>query len=354
MKILHVITSLEIGGAEKLITDIVPKLIQKGNEVDVCLFNGVDTNFKKILEEAGVKIICLGYNCGVYNPTFIIKLHKLMKQYDIVHTHNGAPEYFGALASLFSHTLIVYTEHNTTDRFREKKWFRPICTWVYKRYERVICISDKAEYNLKKLIPSLQNVLTIYNGVDISSFHNAKSIAQMRQNGKKVVIMVAAFRPQKDQDTLINAFAFLPNDKYELWLVGDGGRRAEIEVLAEGRENVKFLGVRADIPELLNTADIVVMSSHYEGLSLSSVEGMSVGKPFIASDVDGLREVVDGYGILVPHQNAKALADEIIHLSTDEDYYRHIAERCWQRAQMFDIQKMVDEYQQVYDEIMAK
>lgn len=154
--------------------------------------------------------------------------------------------------------------------------------------------------------------------------------------------MVAGFRPQKDHDSLIKAFSYLPEDKYELWIVGDGARSAELEALAKGKENVKFLGVRSDIPEILNTADIVVMSSHYEGLSLSSVEGMSVGKPFIASDVDGLHEVVDGYGVLVPHQDAKALANEITHLATDTTHYQQVANLCWQRALMFDISKMVE------------
>lgn len=357
MRILHVITSLEIGGAEKLITDIVPKFILKGNTVDVCVFNGIDTSLKKTLLDAGVKVISLGYNCSVYKLEFIWKLHKLMKEYDIVHTHNGAPEYFGAVASLFTSTHIVCTEHNTTDRFREKKWFRPICTWMYKKYDKVICISDKAETNLKALMPSLCNVVTIYNGVDIKRFRQAKSHNELKPTDKILIIMVAAFRPQKDQDTLIKAFAQLPSNKYELWIVGDGERRSILERIVANYnliESVKFLGIRHDIPELLNTADIIVMSSHYEGLSLSSVEGMSVGKPFIASDVDGLREVVNGYGILVRHEDPTELATEIMRLSENKKYYKTVADKCWDRAQMYDLQKMVDEYQQVYDKLMEK
>ena len=90
------------------------------------------------------------------------------------------------------------------------------------------------------------------------------------------------------------------------------------------------------------------MSSHFEGLSLSNIEGMSVNKPFIASNVDGLREVVDGYGILFPHEDYKALASIIKKLSEDTDYYQQVAAKCWKRAQMFDIQKMVDAYNNIY------
>ena len=237
--------------------------------------------------------------------------------------------------------------------------FSVFLKWVYGRYQKNICISDKAEENLRaylgvektesKSTSKLNsNICTIYNGVNVHHFHDAKPIAGLHPEGKTVVVMVAGFRPQKDQDTLIKAFSYLPEDKYELWIVGDGVRRAELEALATGKGNVKFLGVRSDIPEILNTADIVVMSSHYEGLSLSSVEGMSVGKPFVASDVDGLHEVVEGYGILVPHQDAKALAGEISHLATDTTYYQQVANLCWQRALMYDIKTMLEGYEGVY------
>ena len=90
------------------------------------------------------------------------------------------------------------------------------------------------------------------------------------------------------------------------------------------------------------------MSSHYEGLSLSNIEGMSVGKPFIASDVDGLREITNGYGILFPHGDDQALANEIKHLAEDRTYYDQIAAQCYERAQQFDINNMVDAYVKVY------
>ena len=116
-------------------------------------------------------------------------------------------------------------------------------------------------------------------------------------------------------------------------------------------ERVRFLGLRTDIPNVLRAADIIVMSSHWEGLSLSNVEGMSAHKPFIASDVNGLKEVTMGYGILVPHEDAKALAEEINRLASDEAYYNEIAERCYNRALEFDICNTVRGYADVYKNI---
>ena len=91
------------------------------------------------------------------------------------------------------------------------------------------------------------------------------------------------------------------------------------------------------------------MSSHYEGLSLSSVEGMCVGKPFLASDVDGLRQVVEGAGLLFPHGDAKALADEILTLESDPEKYRQVADACLNRAKQFDIATMADNYAKIYE-----
>ena len=111
---------------------------------------------------------------------------------------------------------------------------------------------------------------------------------------------------------------------------------------------MKLLGLRTDVPQILKTADVVVMSSHWEGLSLSNIEGMSAGKPFVASDVNGLREVTDGYGLLFPHEDAEALARIIQRLHDDKTYYQQIAERCYARARQFDIAEMVAKYNEVY------
>ena len=113
----------------------------------------------------------------------------------------------------------------------------------------------------------------------------------------------------------------LPND-FHLFLVGDGVRRPELEALTQELSlgnRVHLLGLRTDVPNLLHAADYVVMSSHFEGLSLSSVEGMSVGKPFLASDVDGLREVVKGAGILFPHGDSETLAQAISNLADNPE-----------------------------------
>ena len=353
MKILQVITSLYTGGAEKLIVDIVPRLRQKGLEVDVCLFYGKDTSFKKQLKTCGCKIYDLSYNERYYSLIKIFKLWRIMRRYDIVHTHNTASQIFAAIASVFCSAVLITTEHNTSNRRRDWKWYPLwIDKWMYNRYRKIICISNQAEVNLRKSIGKCKaEIVTIFNGVDVEWYHSAKPNMSLRVLDRFVVVMVAGFRYQKDQDTLIKAMRQLDKDKFELWLVGDGERRKSLELLVESENlsgQVRFFGLRSDIPEILHTADVIVMSSHFEGLSLSNIEGMAVGKPFIASDVDGLREITNGYGLLFPHGDDQALANIIKHLVEDRSYYDQIATRCYERAKHFDINNMVDAYARIY------
>ena len=355
MKILQIITSLRIGGAEKLITDMVPLFIEKGHTVDVLLFDGIETSFKQQLLNQNIKIISLGVNTFVYNPLLIFKLIPIIKQYEIVHTHNTACQYFVAIANKFlSHKKIklITTEHNTTNRRRNIHWLKPIEKWMYKQYNSIICISDKAKENLQEYIGSNYPIITIYNGIDIQKFMHATPLNRDSLGLKDnfIICMVAGFRPQKDQDTLIRAMKRLPNN-FHLWLIGDGERRKELEILTQKEEltnRIKFWGIRSDIPQLLKTADIIVMSSHWEGLSLSSLEGMCSGKPFIASDVDGLHEIVNGYGILFPEGNDKALSQIILKLIQNNILYTEIVNKCKRKVEEFSILNTTDKYLNLY------
>ena len=285
-----------------------------------------------------------------------------MKNYDIVHTHNSSPQLFVAIASLFSHTNLVSTEHNTSNRKRNWMWYRPIESWMYSRYDHVICISKIAEEKLREymggewLIKSsnkYKSITTINNGIDVNTISEAEPCKELLdlKESRRSILMVAGFRKQKNQDTIIRALSLLDKEKYEVWFAGIGERMEEVKQLALSlgvSDRVRFLGLRTDIPNVLRAADVIVMSSHWEGLSLSNVEGMSAGKPFIASDVNGLREVTKDWGLLFPHEDAKQLAALLQRLATDDAYYKQIAQRCYERAKQFDINEMVRAYNQVY------
>ena len=238
---------------------------------------------------------------------------------------------------------------------------------MYGQYNHVICISRVAEEKLRQYMggdwidktkPRYKHISTINNGVDVDAICNAtpnNELLTLKEN-RKAILMVAGFRDAKDQDTVTKALSSLDKDKFELWFAGVGERIEEVQQLSKSLgvdDRVRFLGLRTDIPNVLKAADIIVMSSHWEGLSLSNVEGMSAHKPFIASDVNGLREVTKGYGILFPHEDAKALANEINQLAESEEYYDKVANCCYNRALEFDISKMVNGYNQVYQKVVG-
>ncbi len=359
MKILHVITSLRTGGAEKLMVDLLPLLCEAGHEVELAVFNGDETPFFKQLAATGIPIHGFTQDGGnVYSLSHIFKLRKLIRtgNYDIVHTHNTAPQLFAALckgSSKNKDLKLVTTEHGGSNRRRAWKWYRRIDRMMYERYDKIICIAKKAEENLRDYIGNAKaDIVTINNGVAVAKYADALPSPDLENiaPGATKILMVAGLRWEKDQDTLIKSLRYLPDD-FHLFLVGNGIRRPELEKLSseEGvADRVHFLGIRSDIPELLHAADYIVMSSHFEGLSLSSVEGMSVGKPFLASNVDGLREVVEGAGILFPHQDSEAFAKEVKRLNEDNNLYKEIARKCGERALEFDISSMVNGYERIY------
>ena len=350
MKILHVITSLHTGGAEHLMVDLLPQLRDLGNEVELLVFDGTRTAFYEELEQRGIKIYTLGIGGNVYHPRNIFKLRKFIGNYDIIHTHNTACQLFAPIAKLlkFSKAKLVTTEHNATNRRRGKWYLKSIDRWMYARYNHIICIADQTYTNLVDYIGQNPNISTIYNGVSIERF--LLPINNISDKKDVIITMVSAFREQKDQDTLVKALKELP-ENYRLKLAGDGVRRPKVEELANilGVANrVDFLGIRTDIPEILKSSDVIVLSSHWEGLSLSSIEGMASGRPFIASDVDGLREVVKDAGILFPHGDYKQLAKEIGQLCTNPVHYNDVVHKCQERAKQFDISIMAKKYNELY------
>ena len=365
MKILQVITNLLSGGAETLVVNLVPRLRALGNEVDVCVLDGRETPLMQRLrsENPGIRIWKLGH--GVYNPLFVLKLIPIMRRYDIVHTHNSSPQLFVAVASLCCHTRLFTTEHNTSNRKRNWKWYAPIESWMYGHYEHVICISEIAEVKLREymggdwLKPAsarYNRISTVNNGVDVAAFHEAEPLPDAHRDGTFVTTMVAGFRAQKDQDTLVSVLALLPKD-YVVWLVGGGARMEEVKALADrlgvaGR--VTFWGPRQDVPRILKSSDVVCMSSHWEGLSLSNIEGMAAGKPFIASDVNGLREVTKDYGLLFPEGDAKTLAELLRRLHDDAGFCQEVADRCYGRARQFDIRTTAEKYNGAYHKLAKK
>lgn len=362
MKILRVINCLNIGGAERSIAGNVPIHNRNGYEMSVLLLDGKESFYLDELKKQNIRINWLGINNNIYNPFLIFKIRVFLNKYDIIHVHLFPSFYWIALAKIifFSKTKLVYTEHNTENRRRNNWILKKIDIIIYRQYDTIITISNASKQNLIKHIKSHSNIQTIHNGVDISKLQIEAKMNLKKElskyYGKKVLIQIASFRKQKDQDTLIKALQFLPDD-YIVLFIGDGERRIYCEELSREinvQHKVDFLGIRDNVGAYINIADIMVMSSNYEGFGRAAVEGMALKKPVIASNVEGLSDVVRGAGLLFEVGDYEHLAFLIESLTNNRHYYDQVAQKCFERAKKYDISYMINEYENVYDRFLKK
>lgn len=359
MRVLRVINSLSLGGAERSIDTNVPEHIAHGIQMDVLVLNSNKTSFYYNLQSKGVKVIN-SYNCSIYNPLHIVKIAKLLNQYDIVHAHLFPALYWVAIAKLLTFnkkTKLVFTEHSTSNRRMQNRVFKPFDKFIYGFYDVIISISEATTNCLKLYFGEKVRVITVPNGIDLKPYQSNEKNEKLFDFGKgiKLITQVAGFRSEKDQKTVIKAMSFLPENIHVLF-VGDGVTLNECKLLANSLEvnnRVHFLGFRSDVPQIVMNSDIIVMSSFIEGFGRAAVEGMAARKPVIATNVPGLADVVKGAGLLFPVGDAKSLADQIIMLLSDSGKYESVAESCFQRSLEYSSDKMIKGYEDVYYSLIS-
>ena len=359
MKILHIIDHMGMGGAQSLLVELAPVQRQMGHEVLILeLTSTLDRDLVDRLNYQGITVKTLSSKRSVRNPLNIFSLIPYIKSYDIVHTHLFPANYWTALAKLISRckTPMVTTEHSTNNKRRSIQIFKYIDKFIYKRYEEVIACADKALETFKNRYPHVKCV-SVPNGVDTTKYRDAQpytkhELANISEDAF-IVTMVARFDYPKRQDTLVEAITMLP-EKFHIVLVGgtpDDKGLQKIKKLSADigvSHRTHFLYLRSDVPRILKSSDVIVMSSEYEGLSLSSIEGMASGHPFVATNVNGLREVVNNAGVLFECGNAQELANILSKLDENKDLYKIITDRCIYRAQEYDIYNVAKKYNDEY------
>lgn len=364
MKIVHIINSLESGGAEKLLLETLPLYNKRGFQVDLLVLNDVDCQFMRALKAAEC---CSIYSLGshsVYNPIIIFKIIPFLKKYDIAHIHLFPTQYWAVLAKLFSSSKVklVLTEHTTSNPRKESYFLRRIDRFFYRFYDNVVCVSDEVLKIFQNYVHLHKSkFVLIENGVNLDKIHEAKpySLEEISDNWNaqnRLLIQVARFSKEKDQKTLIEALKYLPTN-VKLVLVGEGAFKSSCEKLVKELQlgdRVLFLGLRMDVPKLLKTADIVVLSSKHEGLSLSSIEGMASGRPFVASNVSGLAGIVENAGVLFEQGDSNGLALHIAELLSNPLYMQEIVANCQARAERFNINSMVEKHLELYKKLFNK
>ncbi len=364
MKLLHIINFLSVGGAERLLSQLLPLLnVTPECSVEVLVLRDVESDFAALLAEKGIVVHSLSLK-SVRNPLAIFRLYKFIASYDIVHVHLFPSIYWVALASMLSRDsgpILVATEHNTHNRRRRFKLFRWIEKKIYGMYDAVVSISQQTDKNLRAWLEIQEddpNFLVIENGIPVSDFATAipyqkYELCQGASSKTPIVCMVARFSKQKDQATLIRSISRCSKD-VRLLLVGEGNCEEERKLVEQLglAEQVCFLGNRNDVPRILKTSDIVVLSSHWEGFGLSAVEGMAAGKPTVVSNVEGVGDIVAGVGIVFPRGDSRELQKQLEKLLDDSSHYATLSQRCRDAAEKYDIKLMCSRHLNLYLSLM--
>jgi len=165
---------------------------------------------------------------------------------------------------------------------------------------------------------------------------------------------VGRFTESKDQATLIKAIAKLPENVH-LLLIGDGPLREENETLCENigvNERVHFLGFREDVPRILKTVDVVVLSSKWEGLPLSLIEAMAAGKPVIGSDVQGIVDVLGNKEMLFQMGDSSELAGKIFSLLNSKDICSVLLKENAKKVAAYSVNYTASKYLDLYKELV--
>lgn len=277
-------------------------------------------------------------------------------QPDVLVAH-GFPEHLlGRWAGLLAGVPhLVHVEHNSRERYTP--WRRWQARWLAGRSERIVGCSEGVRQSLLALGMPASKTIAIPNGIRLEPF----AAADEHPYAARIpgLVMAARFAGQKDHATLLNALALLRERhglRPPLLLAGKGSARHEQAArrLCDAlglQEQVQFLGFQPDLPGLLMRHQIAVLSSHYEGMPLSLVEGMAAGCVAVGSAVPGIAEMIeDGRnGRLVPHADPSAMAETLAALLADPAAAARLADAGRRQAlQEHSLALMLQRYEDLF------
>lgn len=367
--LVFIITGMARGGAETQAKDLAIRMQRRGWQVQVISLLPPEA-YAEELAEAGVCIFNLGMRRGIPDPRSLFKLARLIRRFKphVVHSHMIHANLLARISRLLAPMpALICTAHNTLEigrTFRSEK----ATHWAY-RFTDCLCdlttqiAREGYERFRKGKAASPQKLLYLPNGVDTTRYAPRPEVrAKLRKEfglseGSFVWLTVGRLEPVKDHATLLEAFAEITkkDKKATLFIVGTGSLEASLKDIARQlslEESVHFLGLRADIPDLLNIADGFVLSSIWEGMPMVLLEAHASGLPIVATDVGGNRDVVkDGItGFLVPPKDPEALASAMYRLMVLPKDLRHkmgLAGRTLVEKE-YSLERIVDLWEETY------
>jgi glycosyltransferase involved in cell wall biosynthesis len=361
-RILLLITRSEPGGAQSHVLELLQGLTKK---YEIILATG-EKGFLLVEAKAlGIESYLLPSLKRNISPVNDIKAYKeirdtiLQTRPDLVHTHSSKAGILGS--RLAAHRLgikNIFTAHGWA--FADgTPWPRkligiPTEYIAGKWCDRIITVShaDK-QLAVKFHIANQKKISVIHNGIaDIE-----QSLLANPVNETPILTMVARVAPPKNFTCLLDALALI-NEKYLLRVVGDGPQLSHVQEYARKlgiEKNIDFMGSRNDVPAILASSDIFILSSDWEGFPISIIEAMRARLPIVASNVGGISEAVieDRNGYLVPRDDAERLSKVIRQLLTDKKKRKMMGQSS---RVLFEKQGttelMLEEIEKVYDSLL--
>jgi glycosyltransferase involved in cell wall biosynthesis len=328
MRVLVLIKGLGLGGAETLIAHASLLWDHEAFDYRVAYLLPWKDQLVRRLEERGVQVECLDWR-GPASFGAVGRLRHLVKawQPDIIHSHLPIA---GVLARLsVPSPRHVYTEHNVVDYYRQPT--RSLNRLTYGRNDAVIAVSEAVAESISAY-PGPEPIV-VPNGVVVAR-PSKEELTRVRSElgigiDTPLVVHVGNIRPHKGHNTLIDAVALLAKDRPEAVFVSIGAEKHEGDldrVRAKARDlgiqdRIRFLGRREDALTYMAAADVVVNPSDVEGLPLSVLEALSLGRPVVATAVGGVPSVVldNVTGILVDPGDPRQLAGAIVRAIESPD-----------------------------------
>jgi glycosyltransferase involved in cell wall biosynthesis len=337
LRVLHITGDSKFGGGSIVILRLAELAKQQGWQVDVLT---TDLAFQEALNKSEIGVAPL--DCIWRNIHAVRDLHGLYRLsaflrragYALVHTHTSKAGFVGRLAAKMAGVpVVVHTVHG----FAFHEWSSPLTVRAFAALEKlaayaadsVVTVSEFHRDWAERLgIGSPNKLIAIPNGISLERVRPSRSRVQVRTElgfdlDEYVILSTGRIAPQKGLEYLIQAIPSVYSRlgrTLKVVLAGEGSALSAIEDQAKllGIEpQVRFLGFRSDIGNLLEAADLVVLPSLREGLSIALLEAMAARKPIVTTSIGSNLEVTMGgaVALLVPPKNSVALAEAILHLA---------------------------------------
>lgn len=348
MRILHIITLSEIGGAQTVVMELANHAAEGGHSVAV--LSSREGELWDLLDPRVEAIKTDQFRRSIDPLRDIAALFVVLAAFrrfrpDIVHLHSSKAGFWGRTALFFASRRIVYTVHGFDSILMANKKFLPVEKLLRKRGS-VIAVSAYDAANLEA--NGIKVRKTILNGVQDAK-NRAFPLEAVEGDGAKYrVCVLARLSPQKRFDLFVETAKRFVGTGYSFYWIGN---REPQEGLPP---NAACLGEIPDARSRLGSFHLFFLPSAYEGLPMSILEALSAGLPVVASDVGGIREVLDGKNGIAAPNDPDAMARAIRELTADEGAYAaasSAARQSYQRRLSAEI--MCGEYEKLYGELAA-